>query len=162
VTGKVTWVATDVAGRTLARGAKAVEARALGNTLALTVDLARVLAKQGPRDIIVWVDLWVRGERHSSNLALFARPKHLELADPRIGVTTKDLKDGAFVVTLTARKPALWTWLELDQADAHCSDNFIHLMPGQPRSVIVTPARPLTLARLKKALRVQSLFNTYA
>jgi beta-mannosidase len=162
VTGKVTWVATDVAGRVLAKGAKAVEAKALGNTRAVTADLAAVLAKQGPRDVIVWVDLWVGGERRSSNLALFARPKHLELADPKIGLSVKDLKDGSFVVTLTARKPALWTWLEMDQADAQFSDNFMHLLPGQPQSVIVTPARAMTLARMKKALRVRSLFDTYA
>ncbi len=160
--GKVTWVATDVMGKTLAKGAKAIEAGALGNTLAETVDLGRVLAKHGPRDIIVWVDLWMGGVRRSSNLALFARPKHLELANPKIGLTVKDLKDGSFVVTLAAHTPALWAWLELDGADARFSDNFLHLLPGRPESVIVTPARPMPLARLKKALKVQSLFDTYA
>ncbi len=162
VAGKATWVATDAAGKTLAKGAKAVHAKALGNTPVETIELAKVLAKHGPRDVIVWVDLWANGERCSSNLTLFARPKHLELADPKIGLTVKDLKDGSFVVTLTARKPALWTWLELDKADAHISDSFVHLLPGRPESVIVTPNKPMALAHLKKALKVKSLFDTYA
>ncbi len=161
VLGKVTWMATNIEGKPLAKGCAPVDAKALANTHVVTVDLAKVLQKHGPRGVIVWVDLWVGGERRSSNLALFARPKHLELADPRIGVTVKDLKDGSFVVTLSARKPALWAWLELEKIDAQVSDSFVHLMPGRPESVIVTPAKPMVLSGLKKTLKVRSLIDTY-
>lgn len=104
----------------------------------------------------------MNGARCSSNLALFARPKHLELADPKIETTVKNLKDDSFEVTLTAEKPALWTWLELDKADAKFSDNFIHLLPGRTESVIVTPSKKMTLASMKKSLKIKSLTDTYA
>ena len=93
---------------------------------------------------------------------LFARPKHLDLLDPAIAVSVKAAGDGACTVTLKSRHPALWTWLELDGLDARFSDNFLHLFPGEVRTLLVTPAKPLTPARMKKALRVRSLVDTYA
>lgn len=161
VSGELSWIATDISGKTLAKGMKKVKAKALCDTPAGMVNLSKILREHGPRGIIVWVDYWAEGKRLSSNLALFSRPKHLDLTDPRIRIAVKNLKDGTFEVTLTARAPALWTWLELEKADARFSENFFHLFPGRSESIIVTPSGKMTLEGIKKILKTRSLFNTY-
>ena len=69
--------------------------------------------------------------------------------------------DGTFDVTLTTKRPALWTWLELDGIDAQLSDNFFHLRPGAPMTISVTPARKLSAKELRERLVVRSLVDTY-
>jgi beta-mannosidase len=66
-----------------------------------------------------------------------------------------------FAVTLTADLPALWTWLELDGIDARFSDNYVHLYPTRAQQIICTPGASLTLQQFRKALRINSLADTY-
>jgi beta-mannosidase len=159
--GSIVWRLTDAQGKSLARGKLNASIEPLKSQLVDTLDLGEHLRRYGPRQLILWIEYVVKGNRISSNLATFARPKHLELADPAIELEGVSLGDGTFVVTLTAAKPALWAWLELEGVDAKFSDNFMHLSPGGPQRVVVTPAKPLTLKQLNKALRVHSLVDTY-
>ncbi|HOF86945.1 MAG TPA: hypothetical protein PLZ36_02415, partial [Armatimonadota bacterium] len=53
-------------------------------------------------------------------------------------------------------------WLELTDADARFSDNFVHLRPGVPVTVRLAPATPLSRADVERQLRVRSLVETYA
>jgi len=109
---------------------------------------------------MVWLELAVKGQTVSTNLVTFARPKHLELCNPDIK-TDIGQADGNIVVTLTAKSPALWTWLEVTDADARFSDNFFHLRPEKPVKITITSPAPLTPDQIKKNLRVRSLFDTY-
>jgi hypothetical protein len=59
------------------------------------------------------------------------------------------------------RAPALWAWLELSDEDATFSDNFVHVRPGVPVAIEVTPNRNLGVVEFKRQLRVRSLFDTY-
>jgi beta-mannosidase len=160
--GTVAWQLTDLAGKKVAGGRLPVQAAPGTNTLVATVDVSKWLAKHGPRNLIFWVDLACGKERVSSNLVLFARPKHLELAAPGIQAAVKPAADGSFDVVLKARKPALWAWIELEGLEGALSDNFVHLRPGAEEHVRVVPAKPVTAAVLRKALKVQSLVDTYA
>ena len=89
-----------------------------------------------------------------------APPKELKLADPRLKATVTQ-SGKSFTVSLQAEKPALWTWLELDGVDARCSDNFVHVTPGAPVEITVTPARSMKKAEFTRLLRVRSVFDTY-
>jgi hypothetical protein len=64
-------------------------------------------------------------------------------------------------VTLSATSPALWTWLELSDADASCSTNFVHLCPGHPVTIDVAPKTSMTVSEFKAQLTVRSLVDTY-
>lgn len=103
----------------------------------------------------------MKGKPVSTNFATFARPKHLELADPQIALDVAALGNNQFAVTLTAARPALWAWLELAGVDATFSDNFMHLCPGEPCSVVVTPSKSMTLKQFTRALTARSLIDTY-
>ena len=90
----------------------------------------------------------------------FALPKEIKLADPQLKYTVSSTRDG-MVVTLTAARPALWTWLELEGIEASYSNNFVHVTPENAARIVVKPARRLSKSSFSKALRVRSLFDTY-
>jgi beta-mannosidase len=159
--GDVSWRVTTVDGKSLGRGKKAVSIDALTSAQVETVNVADLLQKHGPRQLLVWVEYTVKSKRVSTNFATFARPKHLELLDPEIGLQVESLGNNQFAVTLTAAKPALWAWLEAGDIEATFSDNFMHLYPNNPHRVVVTTAKPVTLKQLTKALHVSSLIDTY-
>lgn len=160
--GTLTWRVTDAAGRKLQAGTKALRTPVNGNRKVVTLKLADVIKTQGKRDILVWLEISVKGQPKATNLVTFARPKHLMLAEkPGITSAVAARKDGSFRVSLKTKHPALWCWLSLDGADARLSDNYVHLCPGRTVVVTVTPSRPLTLAQFKKTLQVHSLVDTY-
>ncbi len=161
VAGVVQWMLTDVDGAVLAAGDQAVEAAPRANTPVTTLDLKSLLDQHGARRSLLWLSLQVEGRQVSSNLVLFCRPKHLELPEAAIQVEVGEMDGPSFTVTLTADKPALWTWIELAETDARYSDNFVHLAPQTPVEIVVTPAAPLTRDEARARLAVRSLRDTY-
>jgi beta-mannosidase len=159
--GTLAWSLTDLAGQALAGAELPAAIAPQANTLVTTLELNEALQRHGTRNLLLWLELTVDGRRVSSNLVTFARPKHLELTDPGITAAVEPAGDGAFTVTLAAERPALWTWLELERDEARFSENFLHLRPGQPAVITVTPAAPVSLDRVREQLRVRSLVDTY-
>ena len=159
--GVLSWRVTSVAGEKLQTGSCPVRLPSRTSRRVRTLDLKRHLDARGPRDLLVWLELSVRGRPVSADLVTFARPKHLELADPEIKVAVSRAEAGAFRIRLTAARPALWTWLELSGADARFSDSFFHLQPGKLVAVVVNPSRALSPAEFRRQLRVLSLKDTY-
>ena len=155
------WTLTDASGATLDQGAREIVVRPNRNNNVQTLRLKKHLAQAGPRDLLLWLELIVDGRTVSDNFVSFARPKHIELADPAITADVAPAADGAFVVQLAARRPALWTWLELADSDAAMSDNFIHIRPGTAAEIIVRPEHSLTALQVREQLIVRSLADTY-
>ena len=84
----------------------------------------------------------------------------VKLVNPGLTTIVKETSDG-FSVTIKAEKPALWAWLNLENADANYSDNFFHVMPEETRTILIRPKSSLTKDAFVKELQVRSLFNTY-
>ena len=158
---KLKWTLTELSGRILAQDAKNVRVPALKNTRLLTIDAAGPLKVYGPRNLLLWLELCRDGEPVSKNLVHFARPKHLELAAPDITAVVKPAGAGVFRVTLKAASTALYVRLELP-GRVRLSDNFFHLRPGAPVTILARPAYNLPLHKFKKSLKVASLIDTYA
>ena len=88
------------------------------------------------------------------------RPAELKLSnDPGITVTGRKKGAGEFEVVLSAKKPALWTWLEFK--GAVFSDNFFHLVPGRPIRVHVETGKSVSADSFRRGLVVKSLVDTY-
>ena len=110
------------------------------------LNMAKYIKQYGVRNLMVWLELSVKGKTVSTNFVTFARPKHLELCQPDIKAEIS-LAEGNTVVTLTSKAPALWTWLELTGTDARFSDNFFHLRPDKPVKITITTQEPLSAGR---------------
>ena len=154
------WTLTDLAGRVVDHGAEPVHVGP-GTTAArvwehpFDADLDQV----GRRNAILWLDVVEGDHSLSTRTLLFAKPKRLDLADPKLAVDAKPAGDG-FDVTVSADHPALYAWLDLG-ADAAYADNFVDVMPGHPWAVHVTPAEPMSAGQFKAACQARSLFDTY-
>ena len=159
--GEVSWLLTGVEGQPLGRGSQAVKVPARKSMCVETLELKRYLDAHGPRNLLLWLELNVDGRTASTNFVSFARPKHLELPDPRISTEIEQISAGGYCVTLTADKLALWAWLEIKGVDARFSDNFFHLRPDTPVQVIVHPANKMAVGELRSQLMVRSLVDTY-
>ncbi len=160
-TGSVRWLLTDLRGAVLESGERQVTAPPGANTQVAKLELGRQLSMVGHRNALFWIELRVEGKRVSSNLALFARPKHLDLPQPNISLDIREDPSGGFMARLESDRPALWVWLTTTDAEVRYSANFFHLRPGAPFEVLITPKEPLTLADLKRQLRVANLVDTY-
>jgi beta-mannosidase len=157
----ILWQLTDTDGTPLANGRIPTTIAANSSHRLHTLHLPEIMPHYDPRRILLWLDITdENGRTLSSNLVHLARPKHLHLPDPAITTEISAIGNGRYHITLTAQKPALWVWLELRQADATFSDNFIHLRPHQPTTITVQLADP-TNEQAIQHLRTQSLYDTY-
>jgi len=173
VAGTLKWVVTDVDGNVLEESEREVTAAPCQNCKVETLELSELTEAHEKRGLMVWMELEAPGQPTSRNLAFFAsplkwdevtapRPRLLDLnLEPNVEVAIAPAGDGAFQVTLTTKRPALWVWLELDEIDAKCSDNFFHLRPDVPLTVVVTPASELSADEMTDRLMVRSLVDTY-
>jgi beta-mannosidase len=156
--GKLTWTVTALDGQTLAQDFMHAEMPAQKSGLVKTLDLGELARKLGANGLLTWLQLDVDGKIVSENLVTLTRPKELRLADPKLATKIEKLHDG-FQVTVESEKPALWTWFEIDGADARFSDNFFHLKRKSPERIFVKPSARLTRDEFAKALRVRTLFD---
>ncbi len=155
------WKLTDLAGGMLREGQTLVSATPLADVMCVELGCCEEIGLHGAQNLLLWLDLRNGSETASRNLVLFARPRQLELPDPGLTCTVEDADGDSFLVTITARKPALWVWLELPHSSLHCSDNFMHLEPGTPVDILVRPATKMSAGELTRAIQVRSLFDTY-
>ncbi|MGC9454431.1 MAG: beta-mannosidase [Phycisphaerae bacterium] len=158
---EVHWTLARPCGEVLAADVEKVECKPSRNTRAVRLDLRDTLREYGPDDLLLFAALRSGGQVVSSTYSALAKPKRMELEDPQFKVRPKGESDGTFTVRLEARRPALWTWLELTGTDALFSDNFFHLWPGVTHEVTVRPDVKLSAAQFRKKLRVRSLVDTY-
>jgi len=156
--GKLQWTLTTVAGEKLKSGSQNVAIPNNKSEMVKSLDLHRIAPRD---DSLLWLKLIIDGKTVSENLVMFAYPKELNLLDPALATSVSE-KNGEFRVKVKAKHPALWVWLELDNADGHFSDNFVHLNGGATTEITVRPEKPMTRDAFQKALRVRSLFDTYA
>ena len=158
---QLTWSLTDVDGKTIDSGTRELTVAVRQSQHVETLELAEQVKANGSRNVLLWLALSVGGKVVSTNLVTFARPKHLELRDPAFTANVK--QDGQnFTVSLSAERPALYTWLTLSQLDAQFSDNFFDLAPGQPVEITISglPAGT-TLTDVQSQLQLNSLIDTY-
>jgi beta-mannosidase len=160
-TGTLRWTLTTVSGDILATDRMRVRVRQGENSKITRLDVSDVVSNMGARDLLVWLALEDRGTVISRNLVTFVRPKQMALEDPGLSVKVTRPADGAFLVTLSARRPALYVWLALPGCDARFGDNFLDVMPGERVHIEAAPGKAMTLAAFKKKLRVRSLLDTF-
>jgi beta-mannosidase len=159
--GMLSWALTRTDGTVLDKGSKATTIPAGESSIhTLSLDEKARVEKEGSGGLLLWARLNVPGEPVSKTVLTFAEPKFLNLVDPAIKTTVAEDGPG-YRITLTAEHPALHAWVDLPGTDSRYSDNFIDLRPGEPAVITVAPSAKTSLAQVRKALRVRSLYDTY-
>jgi beta-mannosidase len=91
----------------------------------------------------------------------FVPPKHVALVEPELEVEVGQ-QDDQLVVYLTPSSLARFVEVSLEGADVVFSDNYIDVPAG--RTAVVTCALPegWSVERARDALRVRSLYDSFA
>ncbi|MGI6496192.1 MAG: glycoside hydrolase family 2 protein [Kiritimatiellia bacterium] len=160
--GEVQWRITRADGTEVRVNGRKVTLEPNSSSRLGVLKLADLLNQLGPRDVLVWLTLFREdGNVESTDLVTFCRPKHIELPDPRIKVEIRPWDDNSYAVTLTARYPAFWAWLEVEGVDAKYDDNFFNIEPGRSVRVRVTPVFRMKSDDFRAALKIRTLRDTY-
>ena len=117
----------------------------------------------GPRGILITVKLEINGQTVSRNLVTFAPPKHLTLQEPGLSLTQDHTSENGTLITIHAKKPALWVWLELEgDPDMRWSENFFHLQAGDSIQIDPIPGYGQSLPLNSfSCVKVRSLYDSY-
>ena len=158
---KLSWTLTDLNGQMIVTDTTNVKALPGKSQKVFRLDVSEPLEVLGKENALLWLELSLRGEIVSRNLVGFAKPKYMELSEPGITSKVKPAGKGLFLVTLKAKRPALWAWIELVGIDAEYSDNFMNIQPGQEVHILVRPEKGINKKNFVRKLRIRSLVDTY-
>lgn len=161
--GRVRWLLMTLSGETIKAGEMEVNLEALASKRISSMDFAAEVTGQGDRrrEMVFVAELFDDGRRISFALATFAPNKHLELVQPNLSVNVK--KEGKqLVFEITAQSLARFVELKLEGLDVVFSDNYFDVPAGWLVTVTCPMPANITLAQAKKALRVRSLYDSFA
>jgi len=159
IASTVIYYVTNVAGKKIRSGKIETSANANSNTPVKQLNFAKEVGEYGKRNLLIWLELYVNDELISDNLALLSRPKHMAFANPQLSIDVTSVAENCYDVTIQAKSPALYVWLEL--TDAKFSDNFFDLPANRLKIVRVTTSDATTVKQFRETLQVKSLYDTY-
>src|SRR5512136_713883 len=167
--GKVRWTLETIGGQVLASGEEAVLAAPQADTHVRTLDFADHVTEDPPatlktgnsRGVIFTAELWKGDRRAALNVATFVPNKHLTLAEPGLGVDVRQ-EGGQLVFEAKAKSLARFVELALAGVDVVFSDNYFDVPAGRTVTVTCPLPQGWTLEQARRALRVRSLYNSFA
>ncbi|MGC1375013.1 MAG: glycoside hydrolase family 2 protein [Anaerolineales bacterium] len=159
--GSARWRLERIDGALLASGEQPVNAAPLADTPVIDIDFADKINDDNCRGTVFTCELWNGVERVAYCVSTFAPTKYLELSDPGLKVDLT-LVGETLTFDVSAASLARFVELALDGADVVFSDNYFDLPAGDKLRVSVTLPVGWTLEQAQKALRVRSLYDSYA
>lgn len=159
--GSVRWSLETLDGEVLTTGDETVSAAPLASTQAVALDFADRVSDHNRRDLVFICELWQESQRVALALATFVPDKHLTLTDPELSVDVRQ-EGGQLQITLRSQSLARFVELALAGADLVFSDNFFDLPARRPLTVTCPLSAGWSLERARQALRVRSLYDSYA
>jgi beta-mannosidase len=173
--GHVRWSLERVDGEVLDSGQEPVEARGLATTIAAQVPVPG--SKEDRRSLVLVSELLSGGARLSQTVTPFVPEKRLPLRRPKIELAVEarpraDLDGtasdayaraaGCVVIRLRSDTLARWVELSLEGTDAIFDDNYVDLPAGREVAIGLDLPAGWDLERVRRALRVRSVVDTYA
>jgi beta-mannosidase len=159
--GAVRWSLENLQGTVMASGEEPVQAAGRGTTHVRTLDFTNQVSDATQRELVFVAELNQGSNRLALQVASFIPTKHLSLADPAIQASVR-IEGQGLAFELAAQSLARLVELALEGADVVFSDNYFDLPAG--RKVTVTCPLPdgWTLAQAQSALKIRSVYNSYA
>jgi beta-mannosidase len=159
--GSVRWSLETFRGDVLVSGVEPVKAAPQSVVCVRTLNFADQLTDDNQRELTFIAEL-VQGDRRiAMQTASFLPTKHLSLVDPVVKANLRAEKD-QLIIELSAQSLARLVEVALDGADVVFSDNYFDLPAG--RTITVSCPEPVgwTLDQARSALKIRSVYDSYA
>jgi beta-mannosidase len=159
--GAMRWQLVSLDGKVVSAGEETVLAPPLADTRLAVMDFSHMIHDENRRELVFLVDLLFGERLLATCLATFAPNKHLFLKNPHLSLRVQE-KTGEIEIRLKSKSLARFVELSVEGVEVLFSDNYFDVPVG--RTVTITCKLPggWDLARFRKALRVQSLFDSFA
>ncbi len=159
--GTLRWDVMHVDGRRLSGGRKRVTLSSQKGVKAHSLSLHSEIAKFSRDEIYVRVALQMGTKVVSQETVFLTAPRFVSLPKAKLKTQVKLREGNQVELTFTSSALQHRFAFELAGVDYRAEDNFFELYPNEAKSVVVTVAKPLTVAQLKKRLTSRSLVDTY-
>jgi beta-mannosidase len=159
--GAVRWSLETLGGDVLASGEEPVKVAPQAVTHVRTLDFSNHVSDENRRELVFVAELWQGERRDALQVATFVPTKHVKLVDPGVTATLTE-ESGHLAVTLASRSLARLVEISLEGADVVFSDNYFDLPAGRPVSVSCLLPAGWTLAQARAALKIRSVYDSYA
>ena len=145
----------------MSSGEETVHSAPLADTTVCTLDFSEKISDSNHRETILVCELWQGQERVSWCVSTFAPDKHLKLIDANLKYDVSLLR-GTLTFSLSSSSLARLVELSLDDTDAVFSDNYFDLPAGMTVRVTAPIPAGWKLEQVRRALRIRSLYDSYA
>ncbi len=165
--GEIRWSLETLDGKALDSGTVEVAVPALKSVKAWQMDFTEKIQAAGVfgsnrRDLVLVFELWRDKKRLSLGLVPFVANKHLNLTEPGLSLAVVEANE-LFQIEVKAERTARFVRLTLEGAAPEMvfSDNYFDLPAGRSVTVSFPRQKGWTLAKVRKALKVTSLSDSY-
>lgn len=156
--GKVKWSLLTIGGEVLQSGEVGVSVPALESLEVFSRTFN--LQDEQLRGTIFVSELFEGDQQIARNLATFVPNKHLKLENPELKAEVQQ-KGDQLVYRLSAKSLARYVELEIAGTDVVFSDNYFDVPAGWTTTVTGPIPAGWTVDRVRQALRVRSLFDSF-
>ncbi len=123
------------------------------------IETVRLTESKKQMSELVLVSEFVQGDEViSSNMVSFLPDKYLNLRTPNYKIEIQTIDD-LTAIDLTSDTFTKYVELKLEEEDNHFSDNYFHLLPNQPKRILVKTN--LNLIEHPEQIQIRSLKDTY-
>ncbi len=159
----VRWSLESLTGEVLDSGQEEVSAAPLATTHVRALSFADHISDANRRKLVFVCELWQDDQRQRAmlNVATFVPDKHLSLTDPELAVDVRQEED-QLVVVASAKSLARFVELDLVDVDVVFSDNYFDVPVGRTITVTCPMPEGWNLEQARGALKVRSLYDSYA
>jgi beta-mannosidase len=160
--GRLTWELFHLEKGKLKGGAKTVALRYGKVVREFSLDFASEIAKYGASTLYLRATLSVGGKEVSRRTAFLTAPRYLQLRKSKVDVKIRKVESGRYVLQFKSGIFQHAVAFHLKGIAYRAQDNFFDLYPKESHVVEVTLKKgDVPLARLKKALQVTSLVDSF-
>ncbi|WP_205461903.1 glycoside hydrolase family 2 protein [Mangrovibacterium lignilyticum] len=148
----------DFSGKVIWEETKSVTVDANSSTIFYDVNEAEFLKGKDSKNQLLVTELYEGDQRLSSNVFYFRPVKELNLPKPAV-VSSVQVVDGGFEITLKSDELAKNLFLTIGDEDGFFSDNYFDLLPGE--EVKINLKTKISKEKLDEVLTIQTLDQTF-
>jgi beta-mannosidase len=165
--GEIRWRLETLDGKTISAGEETVLALPLANTRVNILDFNNLVNDSNYREVVFIAQLMYGEKVLTTAIATFAPNKHLSLDNTEIKtVVHKNTSPGSgnesITIEVSAKSLARFVELSFEGKDVIFSDNYFDIPAGQTVKITCSLPDGWTRDQARKALHVQSLYDSFA